>query len=131
MVSTSTYNINVTSTNKWAAYENKAGVKTINNRSSVGHNILTNEPNAHSGGINMGLLDKAVCNRRKGVAEFGDIQRPTAMNPNQDFLKAYDKDNNAFKRKNGVFANLYDAAHRFGIDKPFVASGSRPDKTTA
>ena len=58
---------------------------------------------------------------KKGIGEFGDLQRPTAMNPNHDFLKAYNENPNVFKRKDGVFSHLYDAAHRFGEDKPFKA----------
>ena len=58
---------------------------------------------------------------KKGIGEFGDLQRPTAMNPNPDFLKAYNENPNVFKRKDGIFSHLYDAAHRFGEDKPFKA----------
>ena len=43
------------------------------------------------------------------------------MNPNPDFLGAYKENPNVFKRKDGVFSHLYDAAHRFGEDKPFKA----------
>jgi hypothetical protein len=67
------------------------------------------------------LLDKQVTNKKKGIGEFGDLQRPTAMNPNHEHINAYTENPNIFKRKDGVFSHLYDAAHRFGEDKPFKA----------
>jgi hypothetical protein len=55
-----------------------------------------------------------VTNKKKGIGEFGDKQRPTAMNPNLDHLNAYKDDPSVFKKKEGIFSHLYDAAHRFG-----------------
>ena len=56
---------------------------------------------------------------KKGIGEYGDLQRITAINPNPDFLKSYNESPALFRRKNGVFTYLYDSAHRFGEDKPF------------
>jgi hypothetical protein len=56
---------------------------------------------------------------KKGVGEYADLMRPTAENPNPDFLKAYNENNDLFKRKNGIFTYLYDSAARFGETKPF------------
>ena len=58
---------------------------------------------------------------KKGIGEYTDLMRPTAKNPNPDFLKAYNENPNIFKLKDGPFSHLYDAAHRFGEDKPFKA----------
>ena len=58
---------------------------------------------------------------KKGIGEYGDLMRPTALNPNHDHLNAFKEDPNIFKRKNGVFTYLYDSAHRFGESKPFKA----------
>tara|TARA_B110000503_G_scaffold75414_1_gene116453 strand:- start:49 stop:318 length:270 start_codon:yes stop_codon:yes gene_type:complete len=41
--------------------------KTLNNRSSVHHNIISGELNPHSGEMKPGLLDKQVCNHKLGI----------------------------------------------------------------
>ena len=41
--------------------------KTLNNRSSVYHNIITGDANNHSHEMKPGLLDKQVCNRKLGI----------------------------------------------------------------
>lgn len=58
---------------------------------------------------------------KKGIGEIGDLARTTALNPNQEYLKAYNENSDVFKLKDGMFSHLYDAAHRFGEDKPFKA----------
>ena len=58
---------------------------------------------------------------KKGIGEYRDLQRTTAPNPNHDFLRAFSENPNIFKRRDGIFSHLYDAAHRFGEDKPFKA----------
>lgn len=93
--------------------------KSLNNRSSVGHNIISHKENATSPALVVGVLDKKVCNRKKGIAEIADANRLTALKSNQDFVHAYQSNPHQFKRKNGIFSHLYDAAHRFGEDKPF------------
>ncbi|CAI2378771.1 unnamed protein product [Moneuplotes crassus] len=93
--------------------------KTMNNRSSVNHNIVTHKENTESGALIIGVLDKKVCNRKKGVVEVVDANRVTALKSNKDYMTAYQKNPHQFKRSNGIFSHLYDAAHRFGEDKPF------------
>jgi len=41
--------------------------KTLNNRSSVYHNIISGEPNIYSPDMKPGLLDKQVCNIKLGI----------------------------------------------------------------
>lgn len=41
--------------------------KTLNNRSSVRHNIITGDLNQYSNVIVPGLTDKQVCNRKLGI----------------------------------------------------------------
>ena len=72
--------------------------KTLNNRSSVHHNILTGEPNQHSHEIKPGLLDKQVCNRKLGITEIRDLAGPNAINRNPDYVKAFGENTNIFKR---------------------------------
>jgi len=91
----------------------------MNNRSSVNHNIITHKGNDHSAALIVGVLDKKVCNRKKGIAEITDANNLAALKSNKDFVHAYEKNPHQFKRSNGVFSHLYDAAHRFGEDKPF------------
>jgi len=80
---------------------------------------LNHEKNCHSSALVLGLLDKKVTNMKKGIGEYGDLMRPSAINTNIDHLNAYNENPNLFKRKMGQFSHLYEAAHRFGEDKPF------------
>ena len=56
---------------------------------------------------------------KKGVGEYSDLMRVTSINPNPEFLGAIAENKDLFKRKNGIFTNLYDSAARFGETKPF------------
>lgn len=85
----------------------------------MSHNIISHDNNLNSSALTLGLLDKRVTNMKKGIGEYTDLNRITAANPNHEFRSAYNEDPNMFKRKVGVFSHLYDAAHRFGEDKPF------------
>ena len=97
------------------------GAKTLNNRSSVKHNIITGEPNVYSQNIVPGLLDKQVCNRKQGITQHRDLAGPNSVNRNGDYMAAWDKSNNVFKRQNGIFTHLYNAAARFGESEVFKA----------
>lgn len=113
------YNINAVSKNGWVPYHGGVNSKTVNNRSSVAHNIISFQKNEYAQALVVGLLDKNVTNMKKGIGEFTDLQRVTAINKNPEFLKAIADDGNLFKRKNGIFTYLYDSAARFGETKPF------------
>ena len=119
MITKPKYSINDTSKTPWVPLAGCS--KTINNRSSVAHNIISHEGNDHSPNMQIGLLDKKVNNKKKGIGEFSDLQRITSVNINHEHRNAYHTDQHIFKRKNGVFTHLYDAAARFGEDKPFKA----------
>ena len=93
--------------------------KTLNNRSSVHHNIITGGPNIWSHDMKPGLLDKAACNRKKGVAEIRDLMEPNSINRNKDWMRATEKNPDVFKKQNGIFTHLYNAAARFGESKVF------------
>jgi hypothetical protein len=49
------------------------GAKTINNRSSVPHNIISHQQNEYTPALVVGLLDKNVTNMRKGMGEYRDL----------------------------------------------------------
>lgn len=51
----------------------KDQLKTVCNKSSVAYNIIAHTPNTYSGAEVLGVLDKKVTNRKKGVAEFSDL----------------------------------------------------------
>ena len=95
--------------------------KTLNNRSSVNHNIITHVDNKHSNALVPGLLDKQVCNRKLGITQIRDLSGPNAMHFHPDYTKAWDENHNVFKRQNGIFTHLYNAAHRFGEKEVFKA----------
>ncbi len=67
----------------------------------------------------MGILDKQAVNRRKGVTEFADLSSLASLNHNLDQLKSINGNPYEFRRKNGVFTNMYDSAKRFGESKVF------------
>jgi hypothetical protein len=56
MITKPKYNINVKSNQPWSPY--KGGEKCINNRGSVGHNIISHEPNIHTPGVVLGIFDR-------------------------------------------------------------------------
>ena len=87
---------------------------TMSNRSSVEYDIINNEKNPITGVVNVGILDKAVNNKKKGVAEFSDYLKPFNYNPNKRYLKCYDRNNNRFHFYKGVFSELYDSTARNG-----------------
>ena len=63
---------------------------SMSNRSSVEYNIINNFDNPLIGVINVGIMDKAVNNKKKGVAEFSDYLKPFNINPNRRYLKSYE-----------------------------------------
>ena len=44
------------------------------------HNIINNEQNQYSHSLIVGLMDKRVAAMKKGVGEYTDLMRPTALN---------------------------------------------------
>ena len=54
------------------------------------HNIISHEENPYSPVIEIGLLDRKVNNRKKGIGEMGDLTRVTALRKNKDYLKVLD-----------------------------------------
>ena len=119
IVTTAKYNKNVCSNHPWEPAP--VTVNSINHRSGNDYNIISFEKHTHSKGGPLKLMEGLVTNKRKGITEFGDLLRPTSMNPNWDLLGALETDPYNFRRKNGLFTNLYDSAARFGETKVFKA----------
>ena len=102
---------------------------TMSNRSSVEYDIINNHNNPTTGVVNVGILDRAVNNKKKGVAEFSDYLKPFNYNPNKRYLKCYDKNNNRFHFYKGVFSELYDSAAKNGnIYLPFKGDNFSKNK---
>ena len=102
---------------------------TMSNRSSVEYDIINNSNNPVTGVANFGILDKALNNKKKGVAEFSDYLKPFNYNPNKRYLKCYVENNNRFHFYKGVFIELYDSAARNGnIYIPFKGDSHSKNK---
>ena len=99
--------------------------KTLNNRSSVHHNIISGDANIHSHEFRPGLLDKQVCNLKLGITQIRDLSGPNALNRNPDYVRAFGENTNIFKKQNGIFTHLYNAAHRFGETEVFKTSSMK------
>ena len=99
---------------------NETALLSMNNWSSVPHNIITHVDNKTSPIIEMGLLDHKVTNRKKGITEYADLSRVTALRNNEGHGDAFGGNAHIFKRKTGIFTHMYDAAARHGnLNMPF------------
>lgn len=89
--------------------------------SSVEYNIISpTERNNSSGGVVMKVLDKKMASKRKGVGEFSDLTRLFSPNYYDKYEHAIKDNKHIFKKFNGIFSQLYDAAHKNGdIIVPF------------
>ena len=102
---------------------------TMSNRSSVEYDIINNFNNPVSGVVNFGIMDRALNNKKKGVAEFSDYLKPFNSNPNKRYLKSYDNNNNRFHFYKGVFSELYDSAAKNGnLYMPFKRTNITKNK---
>ena len=77
-------------------------------------NIINGEANPFSCEIKPGILDAQIFNRKKGITEIRDILGGNSCNMNPDHVKAMKGNTDVFKRQNGIFTHLYNAAARFG-----------------
>ena len=119
MVSSSKYEKNTRTNHPWVPKE--VVIQTLNNRNSVTHNIISHQENSRTGALEYTQMRDAKVNRAKGLGEFNDMKRLTAINTNKDHVQAMGVNQSVFKRKDGIFTHLYNSAARFGEDKPFKA----------
>jgi len=80
MTTTPAYEKNVRCSYPWAPMPTT--VKSINNRASVAHNIITHQDNVYGAVQPIGILDRSNLNKRKGITEIRDLNRITAVNRN-------------------------------------------------
>ncbi len=93
---------------------------TVSNRSSVDYNIINNTKYNLSGIRNDMLFNKTLHNKKKGIEEFLNTQRPFGPNYNNTFLKLLNENSERFRKYRGMFTELYDSATKNGnIFKPF------------
>lgn len=115
------YKNNIESKTGWADKMQLSPVGlTVNNRSSVTHNIISHQDNKMSGIVDFGTLSTKINNRKKGITEYADLSRVTALRSNESHGEAFGKNTNIFRRKTGIFTHMYDAAGRHGyLNMPF------------
>lgn len=96
----------------WVPSVNKE--ESFNNRSGVKYDIINHLDNNLSGKKSMGILDKTVNNKRKGIAEFDDFRNPMFPNYNKKYQDLLKENNHIFYNYKGVFSELYDSAIKDG-----------------
>ena len=68
----------------------------------------------------MGVLDRKAANRKKGVCEYSDLTRVSALKKNQIYGNMFTANQLMFRKKTGIFSYMYDSAIRNGgISLPF------------
>lgn len=85
------------------------------------HNIITGNENLYSYNQKPGLLDTQVSNRKLGITEIKDLAGPNKVHAHPDYQKAFATNPNNFKKQNGIYTHLYNAAARFGETEVFKA----------
>ncbi len=98
----------------------KVAENSINNRSSVSYNIISQDENKVSGWRMPKALDVKVNNMKKGVSEYYDLSRLQAPNYSPKFAESLEKNKEQFRGFNGIFSNVYVSSHRNGnLIQPF------------
>ena len=103
------FDINQESGSFWVPRNELSGAS---NRSSVDYNIISGQEEKSRQHI--GIFEKKIFNKKKGIAEFSDYQKPSNINPNLKYLKRFEENKNRFKFYKGVFSDLYDSASKNG-----------------
>ena len=110
---------NTSNSNSFWVPRNNANM-SISNKSSVDYNIINNTQNNVSTMRTDMLFNKNLHNKKKGIEEFINTQRPFGPNYNQTFSKLLKENRNRFRNYRGIFTELYDSATKNGnIYKPF------------
>ena len=93
---------------------------SIANRSSVSYNIINNDDNYISGVKDVCMFEKTIHNKKKGLEEFVDLQRPFEPNISKIYEKFEKENEKGFNKYKGVFTELYDSSTKNGnIYAPF------------
>lgn len=108
----------------WSARDD---VHSVSNKSSVPFNIINWEktPEIILQNSSSNMFNKTLNHKKKGVAEFSDYTRLYNPNFNKEYQTLITENPKIFRQYNGIFSNLYDAAHRNGnIYIPFRRNAS-------
>ena len=102
--------------NKWAPFPSK---DSINNLSSKNYDIINFQPILVNSS-NCQIMNKTLNDRKKGIGEYADLTKTFRINFNQDFQEKVNSNPFRFHKYNGIFSNMYNAAHKNGnIIPPF------------
>ena len=95
------------------------------NRSSVDYNIINYKNNKISGKREPTILEKSINNKKKGVTEFSQLQRPFEPNYSPKYAEMFRENNSRYMKYKGIFTQLYDSYNRNGnVYQPFSKSNS-------
>ena len=95
------------------------------NRSSVDYNIINYKSNKISGKREPTILEKSINNKKKGVTEFSQLQRPFEPNYSPKYAEMFRENNRRYMKYKGTFTQLYDSYNRNGnVYQPFSKSNS-------
>ena len=95
------------------------------NRSSVDYNIINYKNNKISGKREPTILEKSINNKKKGVTEFSQLQRPFEPNYSPKYAEMFRENNRRYMKYKGTFTQLYDSYNRNGnVYQPFSKSNS-------
>jgi hypothetical protein len=64
-------------------------------------------------------LNSKILFRKKAICDYANEAIPVAIHINKEYTSALGENNEIFKKNTGICSHVYDAAHKFGIDKPF------------
>ena len=102
--------------NKWAPFPSK---DSINNLSSKNYDIINYQP-ILANSSNCQIMNKTLNDRKKGIGEYADLTKTFRINFNKDFQEKINSNPFRFHKFNGIFTNMYNAAHKNGnIIPPF------------
>ena len=95
------------------------------NRSSVDYNIINYKNNKISGKREPTILEKSINNKKKGVTEFSQLQRPFEPNYSPKYAEMFRENNRRYMKYKGIYTQLYDSYNRNGnVYQPFSKSNS-------
>ena len=117
------FNFNSESNSYWVPFNHQ--VDNNFNRSSVDYNIINYKNNKISGKREPTILEKSINNKKKGVTEFSQLQRPFEPNYSPKYAEMFRENNRRYMKYKGIYTQLYDSYNRNGnVYQPFSKSNS-------
>ena len=118
MISKPRFNKNVRSSQPWEPQTSESF--HLKNRSSGSYCIISGTP-VHDSAHKFDLRNPVSYSqhKRKGITEYQDIENVSYLNTSIDYQRSFNSNPYEFRRRNGQFTNLYDAAYRFGESQVF------------